>query len=90
MVFISRSSLASCYFTIFYCMLVFFVNPYLLIISKIPNTCLQGPPGLPGRNGINGHNGLLGRNGVNGQSGLPGRDGRDGAKGKMGVKGSPG
>ncbi|XP_078371288.1 collagen triple helix repeat-containing protein 1-like isoform X2 [Oculina patagonica] len=50
----------------------------------IPNSCLQGPPGLPGRNGING------RNGVNGQSGLPGRDGRDGANGEMGVTGSPG
>ncbi|KAL9986620.1 hypothetical protein ACROYT_G000791 [Oculina patagonica] len=33
--------------------------------AKIPNTCLRGPPGLPGSNGING------RNGVNGQSGLP-------------------
>ncbi|KAL9986639.1 hypothetical protein ACROYT_G000810 [Oculina patagonica] len=42
---------------------------------KHPSMCLQGSPGLPGRNGYNG---------------LPGRDGRDGAKGKEGVAGPPG
>ncbi|XP_078371439.1 collagen triple helix repeat-containing protein 1-like isoform X1 [Oculina patagonica] len=43
--------------------------------SKQPGTCLQGPSGIPGRNGYNG---------------LPGRDGRDGAKGDKGVAGPPG
>ncbi|XP_078371267.1 collagen triple helix repeat-containing protein 1-like isoform X2 [Oculina patagonica] len=43
--------------------------------SKQPSTCLQGSPGLPGRNGYNG---------------LPGRDGRDGAKGEKGVTGPAG
>ncbi|XP_078371251.1 uncharacterized protein LOC144654865 isoform X3 [Oculina patagonica] len=46
--------------------------------TKIPNACVQGPPGLPGRNGINGHNGL------------PGPYGRAGAKGEKGMVGSPG
>ncbi len=40
-----------------------------------PGTCLQGPSGIPGRNGYNG---------------LPGRDGRDGGKGDKGVAGPPG
>ncbi|KAL9986564.1 hypothetical protein ACROYT_G000732 [Oculina patagonica] len=40
-----------------------------------PGTCLQGPSGIPGRNGYNG---------------LPGRDGRDGAKGDKGVAGPSG
>ncbi|XP_078356503.1 uncharacterized protein LOC144641364 [Oculina patagonica] len=77
-------------------LLLFLVFPFIegnnkpVSSLKIPNTCLQGPPGLPGRNGINGRNGLQGRNGVNGQNGLPGCDGRDGAKGEMGVKGCPG
>ncbi|KAL9986555.1 hypothetical protein ACROYT_G000722 [Oculina patagonica] len=43
--------------------------------SKQPGTCLQGPSGIPGRNGYNG---------------LPGRDGRDGAKGDKGVAGPAG
>ncbi|KAL9986628.1 hypothetical protein ACROYT_G000799 [Oculina patagonica] len=37
--------------------------------------CIQGSPGLPGRNGYNG---------------LPGRDGQDGAKGEKGMAGPPG
>ncbi|KAL9986654.1 hypothetical protein ACROYT_G000826 [Oculina patagonica] len=43
--------------------------------SKQSGTCLQGPSGVPGRNGYNG---------------LPGRDGRDGTKGDKGVAGPPG
>ncbi|KAL9986615.1 hypothetical protein ACROYT_G000786 [Oculina patagonica] len=42
---------------------------------KQPSVCLQGPSGIPGRNGYNG---------------LPGRDGRDGSKGEMGLAGPPG
>ncbi|KAL9986632.1 hypothetical protein ACROYT_G000803 [Oculina patagonica] len=46
--------------------------------SKNPNACLQGPPGLPGRECINGINRLSGR------------DGRDGVKGEKGAAGTPG
>ena len=48
-----------------------------ICITYNSSTCLQGSPGLPGRNGVNGHNGS------------PGRDGRDGAKGEKGVTGTP-
>jgi len=45
------------------------------LIAQNTNTCLQGSPGLPGRDGLNG---------------LPGRDGLDGAKGDMGMTGPSG
>ena len=45
------------------------------LFTQQHSSCLQGSPGLPGRNGYNG---------------VPGRDGRDGTKGEKGVAGPPG
>ncbi len=47
----------------------------MFLFTQQSGTCLQGPSGVPGRNGYNG---------------LPGRDGRDGTKGDKGVAGPPG
>ncbi|KAL9986651.1 hypothetical protein ACROYT_G000823 [Oculina patagonica] len=58
---------------------------------KIPNTYLQGPPGLPGRNGINGHNGIpgpYGPPGAKGEIGMAGRPGPRGVKGDAGQNGT--
>ena len=62
-----------------------------ICITYNSSTCLQGSPGLPGRNGVNGHNGSPGRDGregANGEKGVAGTPGSLGAKGEMGASGT--